>query len=111
VSIDNINAWSARMAIRIAAPAEASSHTSHLATAILALALVVLLGATYTYGLHARAAAERAEIALVAQENQAFCSSLGISDTSALFTRCTDGLSAMRQRQRERFNAEAAGIL
>ena len=99
------------MAIRIAAPAEASSHTSHLATAIIALALVILLGATYTYGLQARAAAESAEAALVAQENHTFCTSLGFTTAVEAYTRCTNGLAAIRQRQRERFDAEAAGIL
>ena len=99
------------MAIHAAASTEASSRTSYLATALVALALVILLGATYTYGLQARAAAERAEAALAAQETHAFCTNLGLADASALYARCTDGVTTIRHRQRERHDAEAAGIL
>jgi hypothetical protein len=72
---------------------------------------VVLLGVVYAFGLAARAASERTEAALIEQENRAFCTGLGLTDKSEQYTRCTSGLTAIRQRQRGRFDAESAGIL
>lgn len=99
------------MAIHTVIPAEASTRTSHLRVGLLAVALVAVLGAAYSYGLQARAAAERAELALVTQENQSFCTGLGLAAATEVYARCESGLTAIRQRLRERHDAEAAGLL
>lgn len=90
---------------------EEPSRHSHLVPGVLAAGLIVLFGAVYVYGSAARVASERAETALVEQENQTFCAGLGLSEKSEQYTRCMSGLTTIRQRQRERFDADAAGIL
>jgi hypothetical protein len=90
---------------------ENPSRPTPLVTAGLAACLVVLFGAAYSYGLAARAASEQSEAARIWQENRAFCASLGLTDKTEPYTRCTSGLTGIRQRERERFEAESAGIL
>lgn len=90
---------------------EEPSRTSRLVLGLLAAGLTVLLAAVYAYGSAARTASERAEAVLVEQENQTFCASLGLAAKSEQYTRCISGLTTIRHRQRERSDAEAAGIL
>ncbi len=99
------------MTIPTVASIEERSHPRYLVMGIGAVCLVVLFGTVYQYGLAARAAAERSEVALLEQENHDFCTGLGLADKSDAYARCTSGLTPIRQRQRERFDAESAGIL
>ena len=99
------------MTIPTVASIEERSHPAYLVMAVSAVCLVVLFGTVYQYGLAARVAAERSEVALVQQENHDFCTGLGLADKSDAYARCTGGLTAIRLRQRERFDAESAGIL
>ena len=97
------------MTVARAASVEEPSRLSHFAMGVVAVCLAILLGAVYTYGVAARATYERAEAARIEQENRAFCAGLGLAENSEPYTRCTGGLTAIRQRQREHFDAESAG--
>ncbi|BAL78720.1 hypothetical protein [Bradyrhizobium cosmicum] len=55
----------------------------------------------------ARADLERA----IADENRQFCETFGVSPTSAAFTTCSKELTIIRQKQVDRDNAAAQGIL
>ena len=56
-------------------------------------------------------AAQRANAAQVQQENRAHCEKFGMPPGSEGFASCMTDLTGIRQRQRDRFGAEAAGIL
>ena len=76
---------------------------------IIAVAIAGLLGASYVHGRDTYLKADLAQRERVAQEDRTFCEGLGL-DSQRLAT-CIDGLSEIRQRQRERWDAEAAGLL
>ena len=76
---------------------------------IIAVAIAGLLGVSYVQGRDVYMKADLAQRELVAQEDRAFCEGLGLD--SKRFATCIDGLSEIRQRQRERSDAEAAGLL
>ena len=56
-------------------------------------------------------AAERAKAAQIQQENRAHCEKFQMSPGSEGFASCVADLTEIRQRQGDRFVAEAAGIL
>jgi hypothetical protein len=56
-------------------------------------------------------AAERATAAQIQQENRTHCEKFQIPPGSERFASCVADLTEIRRRQRDRFIAEAAGIL
>jgi hypothetical protein len=90
---------------------EASSGSRHLITTAVVAGLVIMLGAVYSYGLAMRSVSERSQASVIEGERRAFCVGLGLADKSEPYARCITGLTAIQQRQRERFEAESAGIL
>jgi hypothetical protein len=77
----------------------------------LCLALVLVLAATFKYGRDAHARLEQAEAATSEEETRAFCRDLGFAPESQSYAHCRNGLQEMKQRLRERWEADAAGML
>jgi hypothetical protein len=73
--------------------------------------LAVIAAWAYRLGGRALADTQAAEANAVAGENRAFCTGLGFADKSNEFARCTKGLSDIRQKQKERWEADAVDLL
>src|SRR5512143_3302449 len=84
-----------------------------------ALAYALLLAVVVAYGLHAlfisgpamRAAAHEQLERTIAREDRDVCGMFGIRPDSARFAACSLELSIIRQKQADRDNASAQGIL
>ena|SRR5436305_14893155 len=84
-----------------------------------ALAYSLLLAVLAAYGLYAlfvggpamRAAADEYLERTIADEDRQFCETFGMRSGSAAFTACSRELAIIRQKQVERDNAAAQGIL
>jgi len=68
-------------------------------------ALAIMIGA-FSYGRHARARAERSDSATIEEEDRYFCTGLGFIPATALYQKCCDGASTIRNRQDERTRAK-----
>jgi hypothetical protein len=76
------------------------------------LGIVTILSvAAFNVGSDARSKAELAEAALIEKENRTFCVGLGVSPQTDSYTRCANGLAEIRRLQKERWDADAMGIL
>ena len=83
------------------------------------LALALLMAAVTACGLHAlfvsgpatRVAAKEQHDRTIAEENREVCGRLGISPGTDQFTICSGELAVVRQRQTERDEAAAMGVL
>lgn len=79
----------------------------------------LMLAAVVAYGLHAllvagpalHAAAEQHLARAIAEEDHDVCGSFGIRPGTAQFLSCSRALAIIRQRQSDRDNAAAQGIL
>jgi hypothetical protein len=99
---------------------DAKSHTpSPERFALPALGYSLLLAVLAAYGLYAliiggpamRAAAHETLERTIADEDRQFCETFGMRSGSAAFTACSKELAIIRQKQVERDNAAAQGIL
>lgn len=94
-----------------------SRNSNHLPPVSLACAL--LLAVAVAYGLHAlfiagpatRAAAQEHLEQTIADEDRRFCENFGMRSGSSAFVACSGELATIRQRQVDRDNAAAQGIL
>ena len=68
-------------------------------------ALAIMIGA-FSYGRHAQARAEQNQSATIDEEDRYFCTGLGFIPASALYQKCCDGASIIRNRQEERTRAK-----
>ena len=68
-------------------------------------ALAIMIGA-FSYGRHAQASAERSQNATIDEEDRYFCTGLGFIPATALYQKCCDGASLIRNRQEERTRAK-----
>jgi len=83
------------------------------------LAYALLVAVLVAFGLHAvfiagpamRAAAHEQVVRAVADENRQFCEGFGMRSGTDAFAACSRELSNVRQRQVDRDNAAANGIL
>jgi hypothetical protein len=66
-----------------------------------------VLASAFLYGQSLRATSELNKATATAEENRAFCTSLGIAEATEAYVRCTDGLANVRRLHQERLNAEA----
>ena len=83
-----------------------------LACALFAAILVAFgLHAVFIAGPVMRAAAHEAVVRAIADEDRQFCETFGMGSGTDAFTACSRELSVIRQRQVERDNAAAEGIL
>src|SRR4051812_103169 len=73
--------------------------------------IAVLIGLSVWFGREVRITADQADAAAIAQENQAFCTGLGLKSETAAYAKCVDGLNSVRQHQDERNATQAAGVL
>ena len=86
---------------------------------LLLLAYALLVAVLLAYGLHAafiagpamRAAAHEQVVRAVADEDRQFCERFGMRPGTDAFSACSGELSTVRQRQVDRDNAAAEGIL
>jgi len=93
------------------AQTHAPSQPSRAIIMVAAIMVVGLAAAAFSYGRSARETAERNNALVIASENQAFCEALGLVTRSENYRNCLSGLEAMRLRQEQRWQAEAAGFL
>ena len=93
--------------------AQTHSHSqpSRALIAVAAIMVVGLAAIAFYYGRSTRQTAERNNALVIATENQAFCDALGLIAQSENYRNCLSGLEAMRLRQEQRWQAEAAGFL
>lgn len=83
-----------------------------LAYALLVAVLVALgLHAVFIVGPAMRAAAHEQVVRVVADEDRQFCERFGMGSGTDAFAACSRELSIVRQRQVDRDNAAAQGIL
>ena len=68
-------------------------------------ALAIMLGAL-SYGRNVQASAERSRTATIDEEDRYFCTGLGFIPATALYQKCCDGASIIRNRQDERTRAK-----
>ena len=99
------------MTLPTAAAVAKASGLTPLVIGIGVLCVLVLFATVYEYGRAIRAASQLSDSRVIQQEDHGFCLGLGLADKSEAYAQCTSGLTAIRQRQRERFDAESAGIL
>ena len=84
-----------------------------------AIGYALLFAVLAAFGLHAlfisgpamRASARDDLKRTIADEDRQFCERFGVSPTSAAFTACSRELATIRQKQVDRDNAAAQGIL
>lgn len=75
------------------------------------VALVLVLAMTFSYGRDARLKIEQAETATSEEESRAFCRDAGFAPESEAHVRCMTRLREIQLRHRERWEADASGIL
>jgi hypothetical protein len=78
---------------------------------VVAIGLAALFTAAFSYGREARIKADQAEAALIAQEDQTFCTGFGFAAGSETYARCAKGLTEIRRWQKQRLELEAAGLI
>jgi hypothetical protein len=86
-------------------------HRSFGYAAIAAILAAFGLHAVFVSGPAMRAAAHEAVMRAVADEDHQFCEMFGMRSGTDAFAACSRELSTIRQRQTERDNAAAQGIL
>jgi hypothetical protein len=75
-------------------------------TVVLCLAVVAaLLASAFFVGRNAQIAADAAERDEIAQEDRRFCTALGFEEQDGKYFRCAGGLSEIRRKQKERWDA------
>lgn len=77
-----------------------------VAVAIVAAILV----AAFMYGRANATRAEQEAAVTIKSENQAFCAALNIKTGSSMFAQCESGLTVIRNRQRQQWEGEVAGV-
>jgi hypothetical protein len=93
------------------APTHAPSQPSGLVVVIATIITVGLMATAFSYGRGAHEITERSNALVVASESQAFCEAVGLIPQSEKYRNCLSGLEAIRLRQEQRWQAEAAGLL
>lgn len=78
--------------------------------AAFALIAVVILGASYTFGVSQREAAARDAASALDAETRAFCAGVGIAATSDAYPHCADGASDLRRRHERRVLSDLADL-
>lgn len=76
--------------------------------AAFALIAVVVLGASYAFGVSEREAIARDAASALDAETRAFCATVGIVATSDGYARCADGASDLRRRHERRLLSDLA---
>lgn len=76
-----------------------------------AVGIGIALAVASSYGREARARIDQAEALASEQETRTFCQGSGFASGSDAYARCADGLNEIKRRHRERWEADAAGIL
>jgi hypothetical protein len=77
---------------------------------VFVLAALATMIAAFSYGRSAQANAERGNSATVDEENRYFCTGLGLIPATALYQKCCNGASIIRNRQEERIRQKLGAI-
>jgi hypothetical protein len=78
--------------------------------AAFALVAVVVLGASYAFGVSERERVARDAASALDAETRAFCAGVGIAATSDAYARCADGASDLRRRHERRVLSDLADL-
>ena len=76
-----------------------------------AIAICVMLAATYIVGTMAQAQSRDETEQTVARENASFCTEFGLSIGTSSYIRCVDGISELRRLHEKRVRSTIVGIL
>jgi len=79
---------------------------SRMDVLIFALAALAIMIGAFSYGRNAQVSAERSLSATTEEEDRYFCTGLGFIPATALYQKCCDGASIIRNRQEERTRAK-----